>query len=99
MMMKRIKELENENKRLRDGAASIARGQALVDEFGDYEVLIECLQGLRKKLSIAVEALKYYADSDNWCDCQDTFNNIYKKGCLEDDGYEKAKQALKEIAI
>ena len=92
MMMKRIKELENENKQL-------ARGQALVDEFGDYEVLIECLQGLRKKLSIAVEALKYYADSDNWCDCQDTFNNIYKKGCLEDDGYEKAQHALKEIAI
>lgn len=79
------------NKRLRDGA-----GQALVDEFGSA---YRMLQGLRKKLSIAVEALKYYADSDNWCDCQDTFNNIYKKGCLEDDGYEKAKQALKEIAI
>lgn len=99
MMMKRIKELEAENKRLRDGAASIARGQALVDEFGDYEVLIECLQGLRKNLSIAVEVLKYYADSDNWCDCYDIYNSIYKKGCLDDEGYEKAKQALKEIGI
>lgn len=71
------------NKRLRDGAAS--------DEFGDYEAFIEYLQELRK--------IKYYADSDNWCDCQGTFNNIYKKGCLEDDGYEKAQHALKEIAI
>lgn len=99
MTMKRIKELEDENKRLRDGAASIARGQELVDEFGDYEVLIEYLQGLRKNLSIAVEVLKYYADSDNWCDCYDIYNNIYKKGCLDNDGCEKAKQALKEIGI
>lgn len=55
MMMKRIKELENENKRLRDGAASIARGQALVDEFGDYEALIECLQGLRKSFQLLLK--------------------------------------------
>lgn len=78
------------NKRLRDGAASIARGQALVDEFGDYEAFIEYLQELRKKLSIAAEALKYYAD---------IYNSIYKKGCLDNDGCEKAKQALKEIGI
>ena len=78
MTMKRIKELEDENKRLRDGAASIARGQELVDEFGDYEVLIEYLQGLRKNLSIAVEVLKYYADSDNWCDCYDIYNTDLK---------------------
>ena len=57
-------ELEKENKRLRDGAASIARGQALVDELGDYEAIIEHIKELNKKLDIAVKALEKIVNDD-----------------------------------
>lgn len=50
-------ELEKENKRLKEGAASIARGQTLVDELGDYEAIIEHIKGLNKKLEIAVKVI------------------------------------------
>lgn len=67
---KREMELEKENKRLREGAASIARGQALVDEFGYYEAIIEHIKELEKKLDTAVKALKEVIKENESCmDC------------------------------
>ena len=52
---------------------------------------------LEKKLEIAVEALKCYANSNCWNDAIDDYDNFYKKGAFEDYGYLQAQQALKEI--
>lgn len=95
-------ELEKRIKELEDDAASIARGQALVDEFGDYEVLIEYIAGLKKKLEIAVKALKFYANENNFAG-ESSLDYVYEKhptsDCIDDfcDMGWYAQQALKEI--
>ena len=49
-----------------------------------------------KKLSIAVKALKYYANSNCWNDC--LYNGRIKVSAyLQTAGYKTAQQALKEI--
>lgn len=51
---------------------------------------------LEKKLSIAVKALKYYANSNCWNDC--LYNGRIKVSAyLQTAGYKTAQQALKEI--
>ncbi|OLA82226.1 MAG: hypothetical protein BHW58_02710 [Azospirillum sp. 51_20] len=51
---------------------------------------------LEKKLSIAVKALRYYANSNCWDDC--FYNGRIKVSAyLQTAGYKTAQQALKEI--
>ena len=51
---------------------------------------------LEKKLSIAVKALRYYANSNCWDDC--FYNGRIKVSAyLQTAGYKNAQQALKEI--
>jgi hypothetical protein len=53
---------------------------------------------LEKKLSIAVKALRYYANSNCWDDC--FYNGRIKVSAyLQTAGYKTAQQALKEISV
>ena len=60
---------------------------------------------LEKKLEIAVEALKRYADKKNWEDCYINIPNkgnlcdVLINGAFKSNGYEEAQQALKEMSL
>lgn len=91
-------ELEKENKRLRDGAASIARGQALVDELGDYEAIIEHIKELNKKLDIAVKAfeeIELYRYDVNDIDQEDWFKIATYMAEIAEKSLEKISEVKK----
>lgn len=53
---------------------------------------------LEKKLDIALEALKQYANEDNWCDCTAGFNSEpVDCGCYGCYGFQEAQEAITEI--
>lgn len=53
---------------------------------------------LEKKLSIAIEVLKFYANENSWIDCRNKYNDeIYQEALFFSKGFEEAQQALKEI--
>ena len=60
---------------------------------------------LEKKLELAVEALKCYADKKNWEDCYINIPNkgnlcdVLINGAFKSNGYEEAQQALKEMSL
>lgn len=67
-----------------------------------YENASKRTKELEKKLKIAKEALKQYADKGNWQDCldwngymEDCF--VVEKGQFGENGYTVAEEALKEI--
>ena len=53
---------------------------------------------LERQLKIAVEALKEYAEEDNWEDCHAGFlDNPIDYGCYGYYGYQQAQEALLKI--
>ena len=68
---------------------------------GRSETLVQALDKIEKlemKLSIAVEALKEYAEEDNWEDCHAGFlANPIDYGCYGYYGYQQAQEALAKI--
>ena len=70
----------------------------LADARKRIDELVSKTEQLEKKLEIAKEALEYYADDICWLGT--TLNNsvgYYEKAFLEDNGYETAQKALKEM--
>ena len=70
----------------------------LADARKRIDELVSKTEKLEKKLAIATKALEYYADEVDWVGT--TLNNsvrYYEKAFLEDNGYETAQKALKEM--
>jgi len=71
---------------------------ASVPSYDEYKELVRKADKLEEQLEIAKEALEYYADETDWMGT--TLNNsvgYYEKAFLEDNGYEVAQKALKEM--
>lgn len=52
---------------------------------------------LQAKLEVAINALKYYAKTDWWVNATDEEDVFFANGAFENNGYERAQQALKSI--
>ena len=71
-LTEKVKELEQDVKKLTNNykllekqqAENLAHGQALVDEFGDFETLYEELQNLRSLLKECQKYFRYMTSSD-----------------------------------
>lgn len=70
---------------------------------GRVETLVQAIDKIEKlemKLSIAVEALKEYADEFLWDDCKtkgDNYDYIHPNCAWYSDGYKTAQEALAKI--
>lgn len=53
---------------------------------------------LEKKLEIAVQVLKEYANENSWVDCRHTYNDkVYRAAFFFSQGYKPAEKALTKI--
>ncbi len=70
------------------------------ENYREFEVEKETKREIEKKLKIAVKALEYYANQEIWADgIDDTSEGMFcfENSLLEENGFETAQAALKEI--
>lgn len=80
------------------GATHLDLGAGIGYRTTDDVNLIKINAIMAKNLEIALEALRQYANEDNWCDCTAGFNpKPVDCGCYGCYGFQEAQEALMKM--